>query len=569
VACYDVYLEIAGEGRCLAHVPALPGCNLRAPTRQEALLRLPQAIREYLDWLRRHAEPAPPSGEEIRIEIADESTGFGPFEPGSAAALFPPDREPVPPDEMERHFRLMAHSRADLLAVVRHLPDDLLDWQPDTRSFTIRVLLRHVGNAEEWYVSRLVPPETLPADWQHDEDLPIFEFLAMERRTAVSRLRQLTAEERAGVVYPTAWTDHPEEAWTLRKTLRRFLEHEWEHLAQVHEILDARRSYLNARLAAERAGLLEQLLGLDRGLLIEAPVVETWTVGDLLAHLAAWDRWEHTTMRCLAAGKAPDLAALEDLDATNAAWTAQWRGRTATLSAAQTLDQALADFHAARTGWLAWLETLSQEELFRQRSHQGDDWSFHSVPIPVQWEHDAEHAAQIAAWRASEGLGSRTGPKAVLEAAIAAARDGLLKAAALVPAGERASRPVCGHWTLKDVLGHLADWESFGAEGLHLMAQGQPPPEEPIGDVDGWNENHARARRNQSWEEVWRDLHAAHRALSAGLQEISEADLGRTFPFPWGPAGTAYQWVCVYVGHDREHARDLLSTGPLPEREGT
>ncbi len=33
----------------------------------------------------------------------------------------------------------------------------------------------HIGNAEEWYVSRLVPAETLPAEWAHDDTMPIFD----------------------------------------------------------------------------------------------------------------------------------------------------------------------------------------------------------------------------------------------------------------------------------------------------------------------------------------------------------------------------------------------------------
>jgi uncharacterized damage-inducible protein DinB/predicted RNase H-like HicB family nuclease len=242
LACYLVYLETAADGRCLAHVPDLPGCVLRAATKEEALCGLPRAIRDHCAWLGRHGESSPPNDLPIEIEVAAESVGFGPFDPGDAAALLPPDREPVLPGEMERYFRLMAHSRADLLALVQHLPEDLLTWQPDPGSFSLRRLLRHVGNAEEWYVSRLVPPETLPPEWEHDEDLPLFAFLEMERRTVIARLRQLTEAERSRLFHPACWTDHPEEAWTARKALRRALEHERQHTVQAHRILAAYRS---------------------------------------------------------------------------------------------------------------------------------------------------------------------------------------------------------------------------------------------------------------------------------------------------------------------------------------
>ena len=113
---------------------------------------------------------------------------------------------------MEVYFRLMGHARADLLALVEGLPDEMLDRQQDAESWTIRRILRHVGNAEEWYVSRLAPPETLPAEWEHDDELPVFEFLAMERRTAVDRLRRLTAEERDGGRLPYPLDQPPRRA---------------------------------------------------------------------------------------------------------------------------------------------------------------------------------------------------------------------------------------------------------------------------------------------------------------------------------------------------------------------
>jgi len=247
---YPVYLEIApsplpspprgedgGEGECLAHVLDLPGCTIRASSRAEALARLPAAIRDHLAWLRSHGEPIPPADDPVEVEVAGESHGFGPFNPGDAAALFPPDRAPVTPEEMEVYFRIMAHARADLLALVERLPGELLDRQPDADPFSIRRILRHIGNAEEWYVSRLVPPDTLPPEWEHDDELPVFEFLAMERHTTVDRLCRLTAEERAAVVYPVQWTKHPDEPWTARKALRRAVEHEREHTGQIREIL--------------------------------------------------------------------------------------------------------------------------------------------------------------------------------------------------------------------------------------------------------------------------------------------------------------------------------------------
>jgi uncharacterized damage-inducible protein DinB/predicted RNase H-like HicB family nuclease len=236
---FSVCLEIADDGRCMAHVMDLPGCIARAETREAALSRVLQAIREYDAWLRRHGEAVLPPHVPLELRVGGEARGLGPFDPGDAAALFPPDREALDQEEMQRFFSLMAYSRVDLLGLALDLPDELLDWEPGPGSFSIRRVLRHVGNAEEWYVSRIVPADRLPPEWQDDEAMPTFEFLAMERRRALEALHALDDEQQSGIFYPSAWTDHPEEPWTARKVLRRFIEHELEHVGQVAEILVA------------------------------------------------------------------------------------------------------------------------------------------------------------------------------------------------------------------------------------------------------------------------------------------------------------------------------------------
>jgi len=555
---YSVYLETADDGRSMAHVLALPGCFVRAPTREQALDRVPEAISETLAWLRSHGELAPPVDDPVEIEIAEEITGLGPFDRGDAAALFSPERKPVTPEEMERHFRLMAHARADLLALVRDLPDDMLDWQPAPESLSIRHLLRHVGNAEEWYVSRLVDPETLPPEWERDGDLPVFDFLQMERSTAVDRLRQLTGEEMAAVLYPTLWTRHPGEPWTVRKALRRFLEHEREHTDQAREILAAWRRCFLARLAAERAGFLEQFLGLDERGLTQLPVFDGWTAKDLLAHVAAWDELFTWRVERVLAGRESEIVGVDPED-HNATLYAERRG--------WSLKRAVEACVVARRACLEALTRLPDEELHRWRSLP---WGETSVRQWAEWRarHDAAHAADLAVWRGSlgeRGMGAegKAGPKVVLLAVLAAARAELLAVAALVPSEERQSRPVCGEWTLKDVLGHVADWEWVGVEGLRHMAAGRPPRVEHVEDIEAWNRAHAEVRRGQSWEEVWADLHAARRAMLDVLEseELSQASLGRTFSFPWGQEGTPYEWLCIYVDHDRSHARDLVRSG--------
>jgi len=305
------------------------------------------------------------------------------------------------------------------------------------------------------------------------------------------------------------------------------------------------RRWLFARLAAERSELLHQLLRLNVAKLTQEPFLDSWTVKDLLAHIAAWDRWEHAQMQGMLGGEAP-----EDVspDPFNAAVVAGWSKRS--------LDEVITEVRDARASWLQWLDGVPDELFFQTRVFDDWDWCFPNC-MRIQWEHDAEHAGQIAAWRQGYRSEHVVGPKAILLAALEGARRELLTVAALIPRDGRASTRVCGAWTLKDVLGHLADWEKVGVEGLRCMALGRRPAVEAISDIDAWNADHAAARLGQSWDEVWTDFHGTRDDLMDILAGMAEARLHRWYRFPWGPRGTAYEWACVFQTHDREHACDI------------
>lgn len=326
------------------------------------------------------------------------------------------------------------------------------------------------------------------------------------------------------------------------------------------DTLSVRRHRLLAWLAAERGALDWSLLDLDARTLTEFPVFETsnWSVKDLLAHVAAWDRWQHQTMAALLTGDQPDFAAAADWDVFNAAAVAAWRDRT--------LAEVISEMRAARSAWVEWIRQVPLHRFFQTREVDGWDWTFPGC-LQVQWEHDAEHAAQLATWRAEQTL-METGPKAVLVTALHAARDELLTAVNLVPAEERSSRPVCGEWTSKDVVGHQADWEQLGVVGLRDMAAGRPPDIASIPDVDAWNARHVAARRDQTWQNCWSDLRETREDLLRVIERTPQDTLDRSYLFPWGPESTAYRWVRVFAKHDREHALDLRRAMEVGEPPG-
>lgn len=63
---FRVVIEKDEDGVFIATVPQLPGCVSDGKTRKEALANVKDAIAGYLESLKKHNEPIPPS---IREEI--------------------------------------------------------------------------------------------------------------------------------------------------------------------------------------------------------------------------------------------------------------------------------------------------------------------------------------------------------------------------------------------------------------------------------------------------------------------------------------------------------------------
>jgi antitoxin HicB len=66
---YRILIEQDEDGIFVVECPSLPGCISQGKTKQEALLNIQDAIRGYLESLKRHNEPIPPSVDEEIVEV--------------------------------------------------------------------------------------------------------------------------------------------------------------------------------------------------------------------------------------------------------------------------------------------------------------------------------------------------------------------------------------------------------------------------------------------------------------------------------------------------------------------
>ena len=66
---YRTEIEQDENGTFVVECPSLPGCISQGKTRQEALDNIKDAINGYIESLKKHNEPIPPSIEEEIVEI--------------------------------------------------------------------------------------------------------------------------------------------------------------------------------------------------------------------------------------------------------------------------------------------------------------------------------------------------------------------------------------------------------------------------------------------------------------------------------------------------------------------
>jgi len=66
---YRILIEQDEDGIFTAECPSLPGCVSQGKTRKKALENIKDAILGYIESLKKHNEPIPPSIEEEIIEV--------------------------------------------------------------------------------------------------------------------------------------------------------------------------------------------------------------------------------------------------------------------------------------------------------------------------------------------------------------------------------------------------------------------------------------------------------------------------------------------------------------------
>jgi len=208
-----IYVWPSG-GSFLADVVELPGCVARGATKDDAVANVRRTFGDYLELMRARG-------------VSTEH--WADLDPATFVVKDPPedrliaeDTRPLEEHEIRDFLHQMEGSRSALLALVRGLSSDELERKPTEDMWSVREALEHVMETEVTLLSRL---EKWP-----DRD---FATLQAAHRMAFQRFSSLEP------VYTNGTHRVFQYAWSTRKVMRRILEHEYEHLQHIKEILAA------------------------------------------------------------------------------------------------------------------------------------------------------------------------------------------------------------------------------------------------------------------------------------------------------------------------------------------
>ncbi len=273
-----------------------------------------------------------------------------------------------------------------------------------------------------------------------------------------------------------------------------------------------------------------------------------WSLAEHVGHLADWQELAIDYVAvAVATGRWPSDDDYDggDFDRYNERRRSPW-------STMPRVD-ILARFDAARPRLLAAVRALPEATI---RADAPWGWIYFTLH-----GHYLDHLAVIDPWaetlrrRQTDGDPFVADPRAADHAAfrsqdaeIAAIFDTLVRA---VPPERWDEADLTPGWTLRDHVGHLADWATEGVRAIEIFDRDTTWLADPAEGIDAWNEHHVAASRGEPTAATIARYDAARGALLDAIATLSVEELR-------SPDGWSWAYDCLH-GHVRKH---LAMVGP-------
>ncbi len=224
-----VGLENNIEGRSLAWVLDHPGCFAYGRDGTEAILRVPQALITYREWIGEKTNASWLSNLEdfdiALVEVFECYNNLLGDREIEINAFFQDDARAFSAAEIEQGSLLLNWSRADLEQLVSSLSQEQREQKFSDERWSINGVLRHVANANWWYLDRLNLATVARDQLSNDP---------VERLNQVHGLLISSMDELKN---GSELLEVEGETWSARKVLRRVLCHIRDHHFHIERLM--------------------------------------------------------------------------------------------------------------------------------------------------------------------------------------------------------------------------------------------------------------------------------------------------------------------------------------------
>lgn len=232
---YALYLESGPQHKkTMVHVLDLLGCVVRGATTEAALAGTPEGIQTYLQFLQASGEPIDAAAP-FTTHIETHVIGTSWIGEGNPAGGFAPDFKPLSRHEFNAYIHRLDALHERLFKLIQPLSLAQLHDSPINGHRSIFHILEHSADSEYAYLRQQIGPDKAiqKAFKEINSANPLLPAALLDYWHLLSdRLRAFSDAEL------NAQVPHGQTLWTAYRTLRRLLEHNWEHCEEIRERME-------------------------------------------------------------------------------------------------------------------------------------------------------------------------------------------------------------------------------------------------------------------------------------------------------------------------------------------
>jgi uncharacterized damage-inducible protein DinB len=120
-----------------------------------------------------------------------------------------------------------------------------------------------------------------------------------------------------------------------------------------------------------------------------------------------------------------------------------------------------------------------------------------------------------------------------------------------------AGQAIDGHWTIKDILGHIISRDELALAPLKSFAEGGPFNPDIVENFDEWNSQKIERKRGFPLSQILKEVARVRLELLAYVQKLEVVQWNISLMLPWGGRGNISSLLAEIARHEMEHVKTI------------